>query len=516
LSSVILLFINIVFPQVQPATISQVADYNDWNWDAVVMQNGLITVATVPVIGARIMQYDLAGHPSIFVNPDEIGNTHAPANNSNWYNYGGYKTWPAPQSRWNWPPPPVLDYGIYESTIVADTQDSVALFVKSPVEKWKAPNLRFERRCTIFKGSTRVRMVQTLINEGTQAKDWSVWDVTQQIVHHPEDEDFDNFWVYFPKNPDSIFGSSGVLNTDHMSAFKGEVAPGVNGVQFSPDNKKIFADSHEGWIAYVDERDGYAYFKVFKLFDGAVYPDDGAHVEVWVQGGPYYEEVEIVSPMIELAGNGGKYTFVEDWFAAKMNGPVLTANAVGAIAKRLTKSDDSFSGTYGIFYSGTARLAFLDNAGTILSQGSSFAVSPVTTFNYSENLIIPSGAVRAELRVYDHLDQYVGAVESVDVTGWTDVSMKPVKVPVGFTLGQNFPNPFNPVTTIEFQIDHGSWIEVNIYDIHGNKVETLISGHMNAGTYQTVWNAAEHATGVYIVRVASGQQMRSTKMVYLK
>ena len=50
--------------QSQTTTIQTLSNYNQWGWEAVVMQNGLITVATVPAIGARVMQYDLGDHPS--------------------------------------------------------------------------------------------------------------------------------------------------------------------------------------------------------------------------------------------------------------------------------------------------------------------------------------------------------------------------------------------------------------------------------------------------------------------
>lgn len=118
--------------------IDLIEDHNGWGWNAWVMSNDLITISTMPAIGARIMQYDLDGHPSIFVNPDELGNTYTPASNSGWPNFGGFKNWPAPQDIWGWPPPPTLDFGAYEA--IADTSaDSVSLSVSSPIEEWRMP-----------------------------------------------------------------------------------------------------------------------------------------------------------------------------------------------------------------------------------------------------------------------------------------------------------------------------------------------------------------------------------------
>ena len=220
---------------------------------------------TVPQIGARIMQFDLGDHASIFVNENETGKTYQPSENAPWHNYGGYKVWPAPQDRWGWPPPPNLDFGVYEASVEVNTADSTTVFVAGPIEQWQTPNLRLARRITLYRGSSRVRVEQTIINEGDAPDTWSVWDVTQQIVHHPGERDYENFWVYFPLNPESRYGASGVRSSDTSNAWTGAVAPGIYGVKFVPDNKKLFSDSLGGWISYVDEREGYTYAKTFPL-----------------------------------------------------------------------------------------------------------------------------------------------------------------------------------------------------------------------------------------------------------
>ena len=156
-------------------------DYNGWGWTSYVMENGLITVAITPVIGARVMQYDLGGHPSIYVNPAELGKTYTLTNSSPWYNYGGYKNWPAPQDRWDWPPPMTLDAGVCEAEIAVNSPDSSVVYTQGPAEtltKWRATEgLRFDRRLTIYRGSSRVRVDQILINERDEEVSWSVWDV---------------------------------------------------------------------------------------------------------------------------------------------------------------------------------------------------------------------------------------------------------------------------------------------------------------------------------------------------
>jgi len=271
-----------VFGQGGVPSVESRSNYLNWGWDAVVMKNGLITVATVPAIGARIMQYDLGRHASIFVNESEIGKIYPPGPSSSWPNFGGFKNWPAPQDRWGWPPPPTLDFGPYEVSTVAETADSVSIEAVGQVERWLTPGLRFIRKTTVYKNSSRVRIYQTLVNEGNAAARWSVWDITQSIVHHPNKADYENFWVYFPIDPDSRYGKSGVRFDQNSSAWKGEVAPGIYGIQFKPEGKKIFSDTYgitDSWACYADILDGYVYAKVFPLFKGQEYP--GTRAPMW-------------------------------------------------------------------------------------------------------------------------------------------------------------------------------------------------------------------------------------------
>ena len=100
---------TLLHAQTMSVSLQTVSNYKQWGWNAIVMQNDFITIATVPAIGGRVMQYDLGSLPSIFVNQAELGKNYTPTQNSQWHNFGGYKTWPAPQSQWNaggWPPPP--------------------------------------------------------------------------------------------------------------------------------------------------------------------------------------------------------------------------------------------------------------------------------------------------------------------------------------------------------------------------------------------------------------------------
>ncbi len=73
--------------------------------------------------------------------------------------------------------------------------------------------------------------------------------------------------------------------------------------------------------------------------------------------------------------------------------------------------------------------------------------------------------------------------------------------PTTFALAQNFPNPFNPTTTIQYQLPTDSRVRVNIYDVLGQEVETLVNEEKPAGYFDVRWNAVNLASGVYFYRV---------------
>jgi len=90
------------------------------------------------------------------------------------------------------------------------------------------------------------------------------------------------------------------------------------------------------------------------------------------------------------------------------------------------------------------------------------------------------------------------------VEGATAVDERlPGSLPTEFALGKNFPNPFNPTTTIEFALPSPSHIRLEVFDLLGRCVATLEDGNFPAGYYRTVWNAdgAFLATGLYICRL---------------
>ena len=85
-----------------------------------------------------------------------------------------------------------------------------------------------------------------------------------------------------------------------------------------------------------------------------------------------------------------------------------------------------------------------------------------------------------------------------------------------FTLYPNYPNPFNPLTNINYQVNETSNISINIYDINGKFVEELFNGYLNAGMHSIEWNASGVASGTYILQINNENYMSTQKLVLLK
>ncbi len=89
-------------------------------------------------------------------------------------------------------------------------------------------------------------------------------------------------------------------------------------------------------------------------------------------------------------------------------------------------------------------------------------------------------------------------------------------LPSEYGLSQNFPNPFNPVTTIRYQIPKISHVKLTVYDVLGNRVAELVNEEKSSGEYSVSFNASSLASGVYFYRLEAGNYVNSKKLILLK
>ncbi|MBU8933824.1 MAG: T9SS type A sorting domain-containing protein [candidate division Zixibacteria bacterium] len=89
-------------------------------------------------------------------------------------------------------------------------------------------------------------------------------------------------------------------------------------------------------------------------------------------------------------------------------------------------------------------------------------------------------------------------------------------LPGSFCLAQNYPNPFNPVTTIEFSIPRSSRVRLEVFNILGQNVVTLVDEHCSAGAYTTEFDASNRPSGIYFYRLTHNEGTETRKMTLVK
>ena len=95
-------------------------------------------------------------------------------------------------------------------------------------------------------------------------------------------------------------------------------------------------------------------------------------------------------------------------------------------------------------------------------------------------------------------------------------------LPTAFALADNFPNPFNPTTTIQYALPQAADVELTVYNVVGQPVRTLVAEHQSAGRYAVEWDATNDSghslsSGLYFYRLqAGGEFLKVKKMLLLK
>ena len=111
------------------------------------------------------------------------------------------------------------------------------------------------------------------------------------------------------------------------------------------------------------------------------------------------------------------------------------------------------------------------------------------------------------------------AFDNINVT--TDYVAAAGDLPAPMALGQNYPNPFNPMTTIAFTLDRSGPVKLQVFDVQGHLVRTLVNEIRTAGPYRVDWDGKDNAgrtaaAGLYMYRLAAGDVVQQKKMTLLK
>jgi hypothetical protein len=169
----------------------------------------------------------------------------------------------------------------------------------------------------------------------------------------------------------------------------------------------------------------------------------------------------------------------------------------------------TFQPVFSTYLGGTDALQELESI-TVDRQGNIYIVG--TTQSQQFPAPTPT-AIQNQLRGIT--DAFLIKISPVEIT--TTVETQPdAGVVTDFVLEQNYPNPFNPQTTIRFTVARPGRVRLQIYDVRGRLVETLVDRVLSQGPYTTTWQPPAAASGVYFYRIQAGNFVEVKKMILIR
>ena len=221
--------------------------------------------------------------------------------------------------------------------------------------------------------------------------------------------------------------------------------------------------------------------------------------------------------------HGGRETTIELWNTKLPAGSTLPQRWLNNKESLLAYMEEALKGLRGIVRDSVthaplrARIDVIDYANVPV-----FSDSTVGDYH---RLLLP-GTYSIIARAADHIPD---TVRNVVVTGAlatrVDFTLRedrptPVNENAGvishFSLEQNYPNPFNPTTTIRFQVGGLGFVSLKIFDLLGREITTLISGVLESGYHETVFDANNLTSGVYFCRLQAGNFSQTRKFALVK
>ncbi len=281
------------------------------------MSNRRVTLGFVPALGGRLLSFQLDGRELLYRNPSLLddrlhrrapdGLPPADGTLSSWRNYGGDKTWPAPQgwsgpAEWPGPPDPVLDSGCYQADLETGNDELRLTMVSAPDP---GTGLQISRTVTLTADATEFPVHQWFTCVGRPVR-WAIWNVLQ-LRGDPSGDAADGWYAEIDDRPDAVIE---LLSGNGFPRFSI-----TDGVVFVPLQKvvgKLGLPGATGRLSTVI--DGIEVCQRFAPEISADYPDRGSRAEIWLEcpldeglahlGGlkpdAYVLETEVLGPLTAL------------------------------------------------------------------------------------------------------------------------------------------------------------------------------------------------------------------------
>jgi len=141
-------------------------------------------------------------------------------------------------------------------------------------------------------------------------------------------------------------------------------------------------------------------------------------------------------------------------------------------------------------------------------EGNGSCTNP-NSYSFSDKKVSKFTNLKYRLKQIDYDGTYEYSPEISVILG-------KIMLPNEFTLYKNYPNPFNPTTTISFEIAQQALTTMIIYDMLGNEVKVLVNKNQNSGRYKVKFNGSNLSSGVYFCKCTSGIHTKIIKMLLVK
>ncbi|MEJ2544607.1 MAG: T9SS type A sorting domain-containing protein, partial [Calditrichaceae bacterium] len=185
-----------------------------------------------------------------------------------------------------------------------------------------------------------------------------------------------------------------------------------------------------------------------------------------------------------------------------LEGNYFENTAIPTLISQVNDPEETLSGDPEGYLKAASNLTI--NSGEIVENLSEYEFDPHTYYDYS---VIDSNEVK-------------GIVQSMAGAGKLDfgttVKNEESMFPTNIVLNQNYPNPFNPVTKIEFSLEQYTHVNLEVFDITGKKVKTLLNTEKGAGIHAVVFNGSSLVSGIYFYRLQCAGHDFYRRMMLIK
>jgi TolB protein len=282
-----------------------------------------------------------------------------------------------------------------------------------------------------------------------------------------------------------------------------------------------------------------------KIAFGRMYPSQNGRRELWMMnsdGSNQHSLGILMEDAAEWSPDGKKLVYA---VSSSQTQDLYTCNVDGSNVRQVTNlKQESLQGCWmpdgqSIVFNSTKGIFMMNNDGTEIRQLMNtiegvWKAMPSPDGSKIAFCSCPPGLV-------DHWEIYVMNVDGTSIsrltyTSGTDTSVDPdwrplkstteiqdkgVSLPVDMTLYQNYPNPFNPSTTIRYELQRGSAVKLEVYNVLGNKVKVLVNEMQLSGIHSVVWDGSDHsgqkvASGIYFIRLSQEGKYQMKKALFLK